>query len=169
MHCTVGEGLNFARRSLVHQTGEELLMWFRTIHALQPFPHTNPSACVQLLQVNVVALTHLTRLLLPGMISRGYGRIMNVASIAAFYPGPLTACYNASKAFVMSLSEALSNELRDTGVTVTTLCPGPTDTRFAERAGLTGTKAFTQNVMDPATVARIGYDAMMTGKALAVT
>ncbi len=134
-----------------------------------PFAQTDVSTCFQLLQVNVVALTQLTRLFLPGMISRGFGRIMNVASIAAFYPGPLTACYNASKAFVLSLSDALSNELRETGVTVTTLCPGPTDTHFAQRAGLIGTKAFTQNVMDAASVARIGYDAMMTGKPLAVT
>ncbi|HEX4795521.1 MAG TPA: SDR family oxidoreductase [Humisphaera sp.] len=133
-----------------------------------PFAQCDVATCMQLLQVNIVSLTHLTRLLLPPMVQRGFGRILNMASIAAFVPGPLTVCYNASKAFVVSLSTALSHELRDTGVTVTALCPGPTQTRFAERAGLTGTKAFSENVMDPADVARCGFDAMMLGKPLEV-
>ena len=129
-----------------------------------PFAQTDVGQCLELLQVNVVALTHLTRLVVPGMIARGFGKILNVASIAAFYPGPLTACYNASKAFVVSLSGAMANELRDTGVTVTALCPGPTETGFAQRAGLTHAKAFSKNVMDAGSVARAGYDAMMSGK-----
>jgi hypothetical protein len=133
-----------------------------------PFDQCDVAACLQLVQVNVVSLTYLTRLLLPGMVERGSGKILNIASIAAFVPGPLTACYNASKAFVVSLSTALSHELRDTGVTVTALCPGPTHTRFAQRAGLTGTKAFSENVMDAAEVARVGFDAMMLGKPLEI-
>lgn len=133
-----------------------------------PFEQCEVTSCLQLLQVNIVSLTHLTRLLLPAMVDRGFGKILNIASIAAFVPGPLTACYNASKAFVVSLSTALSHELRDTGVTVTALCPGPTDTKFAERAGLTGTKAFSENVMSAAEVARSGFDAMMLGKPLEI-
>jgi short-subunit dehydrogenase len=133
------------------------------------FAETETAETVSLLHVNVVALTHLTRLLLPGMVARQSGRVLNVASIAGFYPGPLTACYNASKAFVISFSLAISNELKGTGVTVTALCPGPTRTGFAQRAGLCGTKAFRDNVMDAAAVAHAGYAAMMAGKPLAVT
>ncbi len=87
-----------------------------------------------MLQVNVVALTMLTRFLLPGMIERRRGRVLNVASTAAFQPGPLMAVYYASKAYVLSLSLALTEETADTGVSVTCLCPGPTRTGFQERA-----------------------------------
>ncbi|HZL36545.1 MAG TPA: SDR family oxidoreductase [Tepidisphaeraceae bacterium] len=133
------------------------------------FASTNIEQTVALLHVNVVSLTHLTRLLVPGMISRRWGRVLNVASIAGFYPGPLTACYNASKAFVVSFSQALSNELQGTGVSVTCLCPGPTRTRFAQRAGLSHSKAFSENVMDAAAVAQAGYAAMIAGKPVAVS
>src|SRR6185437_8359404 len=112
------------------------------------FGTADVSRTLSLLYVNVVCLTHLTRLLMPGMVTRGRGLILNIASIAGFYPGPLTACYNASKAFVVSFSLAMSNELKGTGVTATCLCPGPTETRFAERAGLSRTKAFSENVME---------------------
>ena len=132
------------------------------------FDRCDVSSCIDLLQVNIVSLTHLTRLLLPPMVSRGFGKVLNMASVAAFVPGPLTACYNASKAFVVSFSTALSHELRDTGVTVTAVCPGPTETRFAERAGLTGTKAFSENVMGAAEVARASFDAMMLGKPIEI-
>src|SRR5205814_8260030 len=80
-----------------------------------PFEQCDVGTCMQLLQLNIVSLTHLTRLLLPSMIERRFGRILNMASIAAFVPGPLTVCYNASKAFVVSLSTALSHELRGSG------------------------------------------------------
>ena len=132
------------------------------------FSAADVSQTVALLQVNVGALTHLTRLLLPPMLSRRWGRVLNIASIAGFYPGPLTACYNASKAFVVSFSLALANEMKGSGVSITCLCPGPTETRFAERAGLMGTRAFSKNVMSAATVAETGYAAMMAGKPMAV-
>lgn len=132
------------------------------------FSAADVSRTVALLHVNVVSLTHLTRLLVPGMIARNWGRVLNVASIAGFYPGPLTACYNASKAFVVSFSLALSNELKGTGVSITCFCPGPTKTRFAERAGLSGTKAFSENVMESSKVAEAGYAAMMAGKPIAI-
>ena len=122
----------------------------------------------ELLQVNVVALTHLTRLLLPGMLARRRGHILNVASTAAFQPGPLMAVYYASKAYVLSLSEALSEELRGTGVTVTALCPGPTASGFQARAAMQHSRLFVRPAMDALKVAETGYAAMMAGKAIAI-
>jgi hypothetical protein len=127
------------------------------------FSQTDPQAQLRLLRVNVLTLTHLVRQFLPAMIERGWGRVLNVASIGAFMPGPLTATYFASKAFVVSFSEALAHELRGSGVTVTTLCPGPTDTGFARQAGLIGSKAFSTHLMDPADVAQTGYTSTMKG------
>src|SRR5256886_9359648 len=97
------------------------------------FTDTELRAEVDMLQVNVVALTALTKLFLRGMVERRSGRILNLASTAAFEPGPLMAVYYASKAYVLSFSEALANELRGTGVTVTALCPGPTRTGSQKR------------------------------------
>ncbi len=122
-----------------------------------------------MIQVNITALTHLTKLLLPAMLERRSGRILNVASTAAFQPGPLMAVYYATKAYVLSFSEALGNETAGTGVTVTALCPGPTITEFQKRAGLEMTRLFQSPlVMDAPTVARAGYDGMMRGKRVVV-
>jgi short-subunit dehydrogenase len=129
-----------------------------------PFAHADPAATLDLLHLNIVSLTQLTRLCLPQMLERGQGRILNIASIAAFMPGPLMATYYASKAYVLSFSAALAHELRGTGVSVTTLCPGPTRTNFHVRAGLSATRAFRGKVMEPAAVARCGYDAMIKGR-----
>lgn len=120
-----------------------------------------------IIQVNVVALAALTRLFLPEMVARRYGRILNVASMAGFVAGPLQAIYYASKAFVVSFSEAIANELAGTGVTVTALCPGPVETEFIERAGLQGVPSFVSgaNARD---VAECGYRAMLQGKTLIV-
>lgn len=134
-----------------------------------PFVKDDIAPLLDMLQVNIVALTHLTRLFLPGMIERGAGRILNMASIGSFMPGPLMAAYFASKAFVLSLSEALANELHGTGVTVTALCPGPTRTKFAHRARLTGCKAFRGSLMEPADVAQEGFVALMKGKQVLIT
>jgi short-subunit dehydrogenase len=117
-----------------------------------------------LMQVNMVALAHLTKLFLPDMVRRRSGRILNVASTAAFVPGPFMALYYASKAFVLSFSEALSNEVLGTGVSVTVLCPGATRTEFAKAAGVEDSELFRGAVMGAAEVARIGYDATMAGK-----
>lgn len=134
-----------------------------------PFAETEPGAILDVIQINIAALTHLTRLLLPDMISRGAGKILNVASTAAFQPGPLMAAYFASKAYVVSLSEALSNELQGTGVSVTVLCPGPTWTGFQERAGTGRTRLM--RVVKPievSQVARMGYRGLMAGKRLVI-
>ncbi len=122
-----------------------------------------------MIAVNITALTHLTKLFAQGMVARKSGRIMNVASTAAFLPGPFMAVYYASKAYVLSFSEALACELQGTGVTVTVLCPGPTATGWASTAGVERSRLF--RYLRPAAaadVARYGYDAMMKGKVLAV-
>lgn len=129
-----------------------------------PYAETDWARDSGLMQVNMVALAHLTKLFLPEMIRRRNGRILNVASTAAFVPGPFMALYYASKAFVLSFSEALANEVQGTGVTVTALCPGATRTEFAQVAGLADTALFHGATMGAAEVARIGYDAMMAGK-----
>jgi len=123
----------------------------------------------ELIQVNIVALTELTKRLLPGMRERGRGRILNVASTAAFQPGPLMAVYYASKSYVLSFSEALANELEGTGVTVTALCPGPTVTEFQTKAGIEGTDLFhSPLVRDVRSVAQAGYRGMMRGRRVVV-
>lgn len=122
-----------------------------------------------LLQVNVVALAMLTRRLLPLMLPHKKGRIMNVASTAAFQPGPLLAAYFASKAFVLHLSEAIDDELRGTGITVTAFCPGPTETGFSDAAQMAESRLFKSNrVMAADVVARIGYRDMQAGKRLSI-
>lgn len=123
---------------------------------------------LDMIQVNITALTHLTRLFLPAMIKRNRGRILNVASVAAFQPGPLMAVYYATKAYVLSFTEALENELRGTAVTVTALCPGATATRFEQRASLQESRLFRGNVMDVGTVARAGYNGLMRGQTIVI-
>jgi uncharacterized protein len=122
------------------------------------------------IQLNIAALTQLTRLFLPPMLQRRAGRIMNVASTAAFQPGPLMAVYYASKAYVLSFSEALANELRGSGVTITCFCPGPTHTGFAKRAGTESSRLFKQiGAMSAEKVARDGYRALMAGRTVAIS
>lgn len=132
------------------------------------FDLTDARSELDMLQVNIIALTQLTKLLLPGMMRRGSGRILNVGSTGSFAPGPFDAVYCASKAYVLSFSEALATELEGTGVTVTVLCPGATRTRFAERAQMTGTAMFRGRTADPASVARTGYRAMKAGKRVVI-
>jgi uncharacterized protein len=134
-----------------------------------PFAEADIASQLGMLQVNGVALTELSRLFLPGMIQRKSGRILNVASTAAFLPGPLMAVYYASKAYVLSFSEALDSELEGTGVSVTALCPGPTNTEFQKRAGISHTKLFAANTMTSMEVARIGYQAMLAGRRRVIT
>ncbi|OWK40252.1 SDR family NAD(P)-dependent oxidoreductase [Fimbriiglobus ruber] len=134
-----------------------------------PFADADPVRVAAMVQVNVAALTDLTRLFLPGMVARGTGRILNVASTAAFQPGPLMAVYYATKAYVLSLSEATAYELRRTGVTVTCLCPGPTRTEFATVAAMEDTKLFdAPYAMEVGPVAEAAYRATMRGTRVVV-
>ncbi len=122
------------------------------------------------IQLNITALTYLTKLFLGPMIERRSGKILNVASTAGFQPGPLMNVYYASKAYVISFSEALANELHGTGVTVTCLCPGATDTAFQGRAGLENTPLFKKlRPMTADVVARDGYRGLMAGKAMVIS
>src|SRR5882724_10448805 len=116
------------------------------------------------INLNITALTALTRLFLSPMVERHSGKIMNVASTAGFQPGPLMAVYYATKAYVISFSEAIANELKNSGVTVTCFCPGATDTGFQGRAGVENSRLFKQfGPMSAQAVARDGYRAMMKG------
>lgn len=122
-----------------------------------------------MIQVNIIALMHLTKLFARDMVARRRGRIMNVASTAAFQAGPLQAVYYASKAFVLSFSEAIGNELKGTGVTVTALCPGPTPTGFQERANVGKLKGLRLMMrVSPEDVVRAGYKGMKRGRPVVI-
>ena len=129
-----------------------------------PFVDNDLEAEIQLINLNVLSVVRLAKHMVRDMVSRGAGRILFTSSIAAEMPAPFLAVYGASKAFVQSFSEALRNELSDTGVTVTALQPGATDTNFFERAGMQDTKVAVSEKDDPAEVARQGFEAMMAGK-----
>lgn len=136
---------------------------------LSPFAGTDERALRGMIDLNVSALTMLTRALLPQMIARKRGRILNVASTAAFQPGPLMAVYYATKAYVLHWSLAVGNELAGSGITVTCLCPGPTHTGFQKTAGMLESPLFKKfQTMDARSVARAGYDAMLRGKPMIV-
>ncbi len=133
------------------------------------FWEMDPLFQVQMIQVNVTALADLTRRLLPFMLKQGKGWILNVASTAAFSPGPYMAVYYATKAFVVSFSEALYEELKGTGITVSALCPGPTRTEFQHRAGLDSEKPFPLlPMMSAEAVARAGYRGLIRGRRIII-
>jgi hypothetical protein len=132
------------------------------------FAESDSKTSLDMVEVNIAALTALTRLALPGMIQRKRGRIMNVASTAGFQPGPLMAVYYATKAYVIMFSEAIANELKGSGVSVTCFCPGATATNFAERAKMEESRLFKMGAMKSKDVARAGYKGMMAGKGLVI-
>jgi hypothetical protein len=123
---------------------------------------------LEMIQVNIVSLTELTRLFLPGMLVRNQGGILNVGSTAGFQPGPFMAVYYATKAYVVSFTEGLAEELADSAVRVSCVAPGPTATDFAQQAGMTGTRLFRLGTMSAADVARTAYEAWKRGKVIAV-
>jgi short-subunit dehydrogenase len=136
-----------------------------------PFASTDRRTELDMIQVNVTSLVDLTKLFLPAMLARKSGRIMNVASTAAFQPGPLMAIYYASKAFVLSFTEAIAEELTGSGVTVTALCPGPTASDFQRRAAIEHIKLVKNKslgMMSSEEVAGIGYRGMMSGKVIVI-
>ncbi len=132
------------------------------------FGQSELGADLNVLQLNVVSLTHLTRLYLKDMLERGAGKILNLSSTAAFEPGPFMAIYYATKAYVQSFSEAIADEVRGSGVTVTALCPGPTQTGFQKKAAVEDIKLVSGPIMDAATVAKVGYRAMMQGRPVVI-
>jgi short-subunit dehydrogenase len=132
------------------------------------FAEVDAARQLEMLQVNIVSLVSLTRALLPAMIARKSGRVLNIGSTAGFPPGPFMAVYYASKAFVNSFTEALSWELRGTGVTATVSCPGATATEFSQVAGNERSLLFRLGAMNAAQVARQGYRAMMKGRPMII-
>jgi uncharacterized protein len=128
------------------------------------FAETDLKEELNLINLNVVSSVHLAKRAVRDMLRLGKGRILFTSSIAALMPGPFEAVYAASKTFVRSFAEGLRNELKDTGVTVTTIMPGPTDTNFFHQAGMDDTKAGSDQKDDPAVVARQGFEALMEGK-----
>jgi short-subunit dehydrogenase len=131
------------------------------------FAETDLKEELDMIQVNITALTHFTKLFMKKMVENKSGWILNVASTAGFYPFPLFSIYAATKAYVLSFTEALANELQGTGVSVTCLCPGPTDTRFYERGDAGNAKfAKTMKRMDAARVAKVGYVALKKGRVM---
>lgn len=127
------------------------------------FHEVEEARTMDLLQVNMLALTQLTRRLLPGMLARGEGCILNLGSTGSYAPSPLNAAYCASKAYVLSFSQGLAAELVGTGVTVTALCPGATASEFANRHGMEDVRYF-RGAMSPQKVAEAGYRALMSGR-----
>ena len=133
------------------------------------FTETELQPELNMMQLNMVTLTHLTKLFLPEMLSRQSGKILNVASTAAFQPGPLMAVYYATKAYVLSFSEAIANELQGTGVSVTALCPGATESGFQARANMEESKLVkNKQIMDANEVAAIGYRGLMDRQAVVI-
>jgi uncharacterized protein len=168
---------DLARATAVDEIYEEITAASLTVDALVNnagfsvfglFAETDLESELEMLQVNVVALTALTKLFLRGMVQRGSGRILNLASTAAFEPGPLMAVYYATKAYVLSFSEALAEEVRGTGVTVTAVCPGPTRTGFQKRGNLEDSRLVQGNIADARSVALAGFRGMQAGKSLVI-
>ncbi len=123
----------------------------------------------EMLHLHILTTTHLIKLILPDMVERGSGKILNISSLAAFQPGPLMALYYASKAYLLSFSQAISNELKGTGVSVTVLCPGPTKTSFQDVVSEgSSTNKITFNMACPKQVATYGYKAMHKGQVVAI-
>jgi short-subunit dehydrogenase len=134
-----------------------------------PFVESELESDLRLVDLNCRSTVHLAKRVLPPMVEAGRGRVLITSSIAAAAPGPYNATYAASKSFVHSFAQALRHELRDTGVTVTSLMPGPTDTQIFERGELTGTRLAESTKDDPDDVAREAYDALMAGRDSVVT
>lgn len=133
-----------------------------------PFAQTSEQDELAMINLNIWNLTRLTKCVLPAMLANKHGGIINVASTAAFQPGPFMAVYYAAKSYILSYTEALAGELRGTGIQVTALCPGPTETRFAERADAAKAKLFATGRMQPAEVARQGYLGYRAGRRIVI-
>jgi uncharacterized protein len=122
----------------------------------------------RMLWVNLLALTRLTKLVLPAMVTRGRGRILNIGSIGSFVPSPRNAVYSATKAYLLSFSEAIAEELAGSGVTVTAVCPGVVRSELQQRGGMTHVRLLRSGILEASTVAEFAYRAVMAGKRVAV-
>ncbi len=133
------------------------------------FSNTDWERESQMIHLHILTTTHLIKLFLPDMVKRGSGKILNLSSLAAFQPGPLMALYYASKSYLLSFSQAIANELKGTGVTVTVLCPGPTKTAFQDVvSNACAENKITFNMACPKQVAAYGYKAMLKGRVVAI-
>ena len=132
------------------------------------FSETDFQEELEMIQLHIYSLTYLTKLFLKKMLENKFGRILNVASLIGFLPVPLFSVYSASKAYVLHFSEALANELKGTGVSVTCLCPSPTDTLFNKRGNVENSKSAKGMMIDAATAAEAGYKALKRGKVIIV-
>jgi uncharacterized protein len=128
------------------------------------FAETDIKTEIDIIQLNIISLVHLTKLYLRDMLMQNSGKILQLASIASYQPSPLLAVYAATKAFILSFSDAIRWELKDTYITVTSLIPPATDTDFFRKAGMEHTRAAQENPKDPAEVAQAGYEALMKGE-----
>lgn len=164
-------GAAAALASELHRRGHQIdiLVNNAGIGLYGPFLDYSPEQDGRMLQLNMIFLTELTRLIARSMMERGGGRILNVASTAAFQPGPLMSTYYASKSYVLSFSEAVNEELRGTGVTVTALCPGPTASGFQAAAAMEGARMLKLAMQTSAEVADTGYRAMKKGKPVVIS
>lgn len=133
------------------------------------FTETEIEKELEIINVNIIALTVLTKLLLPQIMKSGHGKILNVASTSAFVPGPYLSIYHASKAYVLSFSEALAEELRDSGIQLTILCPGATKTEWHKRAQMKNMAIVNARAIDADRVAEAGFKALMQGKRIIIT
>jgi uncharacterized protein len=166
-----GAGRSLAQRIEASGTAVDLLINNAGFGLSGALAENDPERVSGMIAVNIAALTDLTRAFLPAMLARRRGGVLNVASTAAFQPGPLMAVYYASKAYVLSFSEALWEECRGTGVQVSCLCPGPTVTNFGVRADMTKTLLFSGGLMpkmDAAGVARAGLDGLKNNQRVVV-
>lgn len=152
------QGLNLPIHVLVNNAG---------IGSQGPFSQSSGITNLEMVMLNIVALTRLTQLLLPELVANK-GKILNTSSLAAFQPVPHMAVYAATKAYILSFSQALAEELQSTGVSVTALCPGVTDTGFIQRAGMAGVPAAQGKLIGPRTVAEIGYQGLRRGQRVVV-
>lgn len=182
LRCRYGVSVKWIRKDLslpnmVEELVDELEREAMTVNILVnnagfgtygPFTETDFDVERAMMQLNMCSLTHLTKFFMKQMLARGEGKILNVASTAAFQPGPLMAVYYATKAYVLFFSEAIANELRGTPVQVSVLCPGPTRTGFQQRAGTQSSIFFDWVAMDAETVALAGYRGLMNNKLLII-
>lgn len=132
------------------------------------FVNTSLDEELNMIDLNIRTVTHLTKLFIKGMVERNKGGVMNIASTAAFQPGPLMSVYYATKAYVLSFSEALSNEMKGTNIKITAVCPGATETNFGNRASMNESKLFQSGVGNVKDVARIAYEGFNKGKTIVI-